>query len=76
MGIFVKIGHTTAQIVTYWPERIGPAFPTLWSGHDFGQKKKFSHSLITQECGPQMTETVKQPLGLLNHLSCQIFVQS
>jgi hypothetical protein len=38
MGIFVKIGHTTAQIVTYWPERIRPAFPTLWSGHDFGHK--------------------------------------
>jgi hypothetical protein len=38
VGIFVKIGHIETQKVIYWPERIGPAFPTLWSSHDFDHK--------------------------------------
>jgi hypothetical protein len=38
MGIFVKIGHIKTCRVIYLPERIGPAFPMLWSSHDFGHK--------------------------------------
>jgi len=35
--IFVDIGHIKNRGVIYWPDRIGPVIPTLWSGHDFGQ---------------------------------------
>jgi hypothetical protein len=35
---FVDTGHIKNQGVIYWPERIGPVIPTLWSGHDFSQK--------------------------------------
>jgi hypothetical protein len=35
--IFVDIGHIKNRGVIYWPERIGPVIPTLWSGHVFGQ---------------------------------------
>jgi hypothetical protein len=36
--IFVDIGHIKNRGVIYWPERIGPAIPTLWSGHVFGHE--------------------------------------
>ena len=36
-GKFVDMGHIKNRGVIYWPERIGPVFPTLWSGHNFGQ---------------------------------------
>ena len=35
--IFVDIGHIKIQGVIYWPERIGPVIPMLWSSHNFGQ---------------------------------------
>ena len=38
VGIFVKVGHIETQNVIYWPKRIGPAFPMLWSSHDFDHK--------------------------------------
>jgi hypothetical protein len=38
VGIFVKIGHIKPQRVICWPERIGPAFPMLWSRCEFGHK--------------------------------------
>ena len=37
MIIFMEIEYIKNRGVTFWPERIGPLFPTLWSGHDFGQ---------------------------------------
>ena len=36
--IFVEIEHIKNQRVTLWPERIGQAFPMLWSGHEFIQE--------------------------------------
>ena len=36
--IFVDIEHIKNRGVIYWPERIGPVIPTLWSGHDFGHE--------------------------------------
>jgi hypothetical protein len=38
MRIFVDIGHIKSRGVIYWPERIGPVIPTLWSGHIFGHE--------------------------------------
>jgi len=35
--IFMEIEHIKNQGVTFWARRIGPLFPTLWSGHEFGQ---------------------------------------
>ena len=35
--IFMEIEHIKNRGVTFWLERIGPLFPTLWSGHEFGQ---------------------------------------
>jgi hypothetical protein len=36
--IFVDMGHIKTRGVIYWPERIGPVIPTLWSSHDFSQR--------------------------------------
>ena len=36
--IFVDIGHIKNRGVIYWPKRIGPVIPTLWSGHNLGHK--------------------------------------
>ena len=36
--IFVEIEHIENRGVTFWLERIGPVFPTLWSGHEFSCK--------------------------------------
>ena len=36
--IFMEIEHIKNWGVTFWPERIGQLFPTLWSGHEFGCK--------------------------------------
>ena len=35
--IFVEIEHVKNRRVTFWPERIGRVFPTLWLGHEFSQ---------------------------------------
>jgi hypothetical protein len=32
----VEIEHIKNRGVTFWPERIGPVFPTLWKGHNIG----------------------------------------
>ena len=37
--IFVEIEHMG---VTFRPEKIGPVFPMLWSGHEF------SHGFVTE----------------------------
>jgi hypothetical protein len=37
MRIFVEIGHIKSWVVIFWPKAIGPVFPTVLSGHDFGQ---------------------------------------
>ena len=37
VGKFGDMGHIQNRSVIYWPKRIGPVFPTLWSGHNFGQ---------------------------------------
>ena len=37
MRIFVEIEHIENRGVTFWPERIGPVFSTLGSGHESGQ---------------------------------------
>ena len=46
--IFVDIGHIKSQRVMYWPERIRPVIPTLWSGHDFSQihDQNCDHSIL------------------------------
>ena len=38
MRIFVDVEHIKNRGVTFWPERTGPVFPMLWSGHNIGQK--------------------------------------
>jgi hypothetical protein len=38
MRIFVDMRHIKNRGVIYWPERIGPIIPTLWSGHNFSHK--------------------------------------
>ena len=43
--IFVDMGHIKNQGVIYWPERIGPLIPTLWSGHNFGHE--FMTEIVT-----------------------------
>ena len=35
MRIFVEIDNIENRRVTFWPKRIGPVFPMLWSGHEF-----------------------------------------
>jgi hypothetical protein len=34
----MEIEHIKNRGVTFWPERIGPLFPTLWTSHEFGRK--------------------------------------
>ena len=45
MKIFVEIEHIENRGVTFWPERTGPVFPTLWSGHEFSHG--FATELVT-----------------------------
>ena len=40
--IFVEIDHIENRGVTFWPERIGLVFSTLWNGHEF------SHGFATE----------------------------
>ena len=46
MRVFVEIGHIKNRGVIFWPERIRPVFPTLWSGHDFGMVSTSYGNLI------------------------------
>ena len=36
----MEIEHIKNQGVTFWPERIGPLFPMLWTGHEFGYRRQ------------------------------------
>jgi hypothetical protein len=36
----MEIEHIKNQGVTFWPERIGPLFPMLWTGHEFGHRRQ------------------------------------
>ena len=38
MRIFVDIGDVKNWGVIYWPKRIGPVIPKLWSGHTFSHE--------------------------------------
>jgi uncharacterized membrane protein len=44
--IFVDMGHIKNQVVIYWPKRIRPVIPMLWSSHNFGQKYMTSQLLM------------------------------
>ena len=41
----MEIEHIENRGVTFWPEKIGPVFPTLWSGHEFSHD--FATELVT-----------------------------
>jgi hypothetical protein len=43
--LFVEIEHIENPGVTFRPERIGPVFSTLWSGHEFSHG--FATELVT-----------------------------
>ena len=41
MRIFVDTGHIKNRGVIYWPKRIGPVIPTLWSSHNFSHDIRY-----------------------------------
>jgi len=43
--IFVEIEHIKNQGITFWPERIWPLFPTLWSSHEIWPNSQPLHSM-------------------------------
>ena len=36
----MEIEHIKNQGITFWPDRIGPLFPTLWTSHKFGHRRR------------------------------------
>jgi hypothetical protein len=42
----MEIEHIKNRGITFWSEKIGPLFPTLWSGHEFGQGSRKSETYI------------------------------
>ena len=67
--IFNNIEHIRNRRVIFWPGRIGPVFPTLWSGHEVSHKISGINSFKFWQSEASLVPTTQTKWVMLLYIS-------